>query len=132
MKPQIALNPSEMEELESLGLDCSDAGMMWVGHGKEDKRPLLMCLENRDAGLFQQLKRIPAYTLEDILMKLPGDNVVGDDFYLTLTKDDKYWIAYEDCWLCTPVQFDSSSPLMVAFKMLKHVIKNHPDKIKRL
>ena len=132
MKPQIALNPSQMEELKSLGLDCSDASVTWVGKDKENKLPLLMCLENRDAGLFQQLKRTPAYTLEDILMKLPGDNVVETDFYLTLTKDDKYWLAYEDYKLRHHVRFDSTSPLMAAFQMLKHVIKNHPDKIKRI
>lgn len=129
MKPQIALSPDQMHELKSLGLDCSDASMCWVVYTDEHS-PILEV--NQSANLDYVEKYTPAYTLEDILMKLPGDNVVGDDFYLTLTKDDKYWIAYEDCWLCTPVQFDSSSPLMVAFKMLKHVIKNHPDKIKKL
>lgn len=74
MKPQIALNPAQMAELQSLGLDCSDASMCCIDFngtyayvGGKEAEAVMDCIN----GKFY-VEITPAYTLEDILMKLPN------------------------------------------------------------
>lgn len=119
MKPQIALSPEQMRELESLGLDCSDASMCWVVYTDEHS-PILEV--NQFANLDYVEKYIPAYTLEDIISKLK----MKIDWVPRIEKPIK-WQSYR-----FNKYFYGDTPLDAAFVMLKYAIKNHPDKIKRL
>ncbi len=134
---RIALPIEQMEELKSLGLDCSDASMTWVEHNKVDKPPLLMCLENRDAGLFQQLKRIPAYTLEDILCKTEAEISYNSRAAKTSRQKAGGYQAPRP-WQCTVTNSNdmilcfAETPLNAAFKALKEMLTKMPDNIKKL
>lgn len=143
MKSQIALTPDQMAELKSLGLDCSDASMCWING---------VLVADCDCSVMTALramnKPVPAYTLEDILMKLPP---LIDGALLTIQKIDKrayiwhnkatWGIAYMTC------EYDSedthsthstgarkvilTNDLITGLvDMLKWVLQNHHDKIK--
>lgn len=144
------LTPDQMRELQSLGLDCSDASMAWITTRVNDTR---LALRPEASRLFDEhllLKLECAYTLEDILMKLPP---LIDGALLTIQKIDKkaclwqnkvtWGIAYMTC------EYDSENTLSThstgarkvvltndlitgLVDMLKWVLQNHPDKIKRL
>lgn len=145
MKPQIALTPDQMHELQSLGLDCSDASMCWING---------VLIADCDCSVMTVLRvkniPIPAYTLEDILMKLPP---FIDGALLTIQKLDKrarlwqdevtWGIAYMTC------EYDSEDTLSThstgarkviltndlivgLVDMLVWVLQNHHDKVKRL
>lgn len=143
MKPQIALTSDQMHKLQSLGLDCSDASMCWING---------VLIADCDCNVMTALRAvnapIPAYTAEDILMKLPP---LIDGAWLTIQKVDKrgllrhykvtWGIAYMTC------EYDSEDTLSAhstgarkvimtndlitgLVDMLEWVITNHPDKIK--
>lgn len=105
MKPQIALSPSEMAELKSLGLDCSDASMCWVAYTDEHAPTLEV---NQFANLDYVEKYTPAYTLEDMLIKLIN-----------------FGVRYE-------MKEDNEPPLQSAFELLKWATEHIPDKIKKI
>ncbi len=150
MKPQIALSPSEMEELKSLGLDCSDASMVWKWKGETEPRLHVNTLFDDIRKDYERFGYTPAYTLEDILMKLPP---VIDDALLTIQKLDKrallwqnevtWGIAYMTCEYDSEDTFSTHSTgarkvfmtndlITGLVEMFKWVLQNYPDKIKRL
>lgn len=132
MKPQIALNPKQMAELKSLGLDCSDASMCCVDFngtyayvGGEEAEAIKDCINGK---FYVEIS--PAYTLEDIIHKTNADNL-----YRPTDKGIMEWRCqvqgseYDDFNYFNGI---GNTPLDAAFVMLKYAIKNHPDKIKRL
>lgn len=121
MKPQIALSPAEMAELQLLGLDCSDASMCWCKEPNENKYRLFI----HDEYCYEAacLHPIPAYTLEDMICKL----MITIGWIPRVNKPIIRWIARRFGFCAY-----GDSPMEVAFEMLKWVLKNHPDKIKRL
>lgn len=127
MKPQIALSPSEMDELKSLGLDCSDASMCWVVYTDEHS-PILEV--NQYANLDYVEKYTPAYTLEDIICKTNADIL-----YRPTGKGIMDWrcqVSGSDGDDFNYFNGIGNTPLDSAFVMLKYAIKAHPDKIKKL
>lgn len=128
MKPQIALSPEQMRELESLGLDCSDASMCWCQEPNENERQLYV----HDEYCYEAacLRPIPAYTLEDIIHKTNADIL-----FCPIDKGVMEWRCqvqgseYDDFNYFNGI---GNTPLDAAFVMLKYAIKEHPDKIKRL
>lgn len=131
MKPQIALTPDLVHELQSLGLDCSDASMAWINLGGTYNNMLVLATQTNEVMQWYEGATYlsPAYTLEDILMKLPKYLYGEDGWKLIVTKSEvSYWHnatdCLHDCWGYTHMQN--------AFEMLKWVLKNHPDKIKKL
>ena len=127
MKPQIALTPDQMHELQSLGLDCSDASMAWVVYTDEHYTILEV---SKSANLDYVEKYSPAYTLEDIICKTNADMLYRPTNDGTME------------WRCQVYGSDGddfnyfngigNTPLDAAFVMLKYAIKEHPDKIRRL
>lgn len=117
MKPQIALTPDQMHELQSLGLDCSDASMCWING---------VLVADCDCSVMTALRTlnppIPAYTLEDIISKL----LMKLDWVPRVDKPMKW----QSCRFGK--YFYADTPLDAAFVMLKYAVKNHPDKIKKL
>lgn len=130
MKPQIALSPEQMKELKSLGLDCSDASMCWCKEPNENKYRLFI----HDEYCYEAacLKPIPAYTLEDILIKL---REIFPRYEIKSNMSDYFYIiSYPTTDRCGSFKSHASlnNPMQSAFEMLKWVLKNHPDKIKKL
>ena len=120
-----------MHELQSLGLDCSDASMVCINFNGtyayvcgQEAEAIKDCINGK---FYVEIS--PAYTLEDILMKLPKYLYGEDGWELMVTKSE---VSYRDnatdclhsCWGYTLMRN--------GFEMLKWVLKNHPDKIKRL
>lgn len=70
MKTKIALNMKEMQTLQKMGVDTSDASMCWIMEPLTEKYGLGIhdefCYE------LSCLNPIPAYTLQDIILKLKG------------------------------------------------------------
>ena len=89
MKKQ-ALSIEQMNHLRELGLDTSDASLSWHDTGKGwELKPNI-----RKKG------HIPAYTLEDLLHKLPGeieDNGFTYVLYLESGDTNRYNMGYRMC-----------------------------------
>lgn len=69
MKAQIALSINQMKGLEALGVDISDASLMWVNNMFSGRKQELI-LFSHTLYLIKPLDPTPAYTLEDMLLKL--------------------------------------------------------------
>jgi len=120
MKPQIALSIDQMHELQSLGLDCSDASMAWCSFYGEETLVTVEFIENVRQKMVFASNPIHsyAYTLEDILIKTPN------------RIEDGTWISMV---FTTP--FDETeyvSRMQQAFEAFKWVLQNHPDKIRKI
>lgn len=136
MKPQIALSPEQMHKLKSLGLDCSDASMVCINFngtyayvGGEEAEAVMDCINGKFYVEFS-----PAYTLEDILMKLrefsPQYKISPNNWSHTFYKIELPYEEAEDFSKVYFIKMDDS--LASAFEALKWVLQNHPDKIKRI
>lgn len=87
MKSKQVLSIKQMKHLQELGLDMSDASMYWkrVSHGSriDDKSKgkwfLSLQKEFQTCG-FISYETLPAYTLQDILGKLPTLIIISSDF----------------------------------------------------
>lgn len=120
MKPQIALSIEQMKELQSLGLDCSDASMAWINLGNAYNSMLVLATQTNEIMQWYDGSAYlsPAYTLEDILMKTP--NRIEDDTCISVV-----FTAPLD-------ETDYVSRMQQAFEAFKWVLQNRPDKIQKL
>lgn len=86
--PQLALSIDQMKELESMGMDISDASFAWAEFSWKS-----IFRKNHGITYF------PAYTLEDILLKLPPNPVIDSWGYKLYF--DRVWlgtsIGYQHC-----------------------------------
>lgn len=128
-KPQIALTREQMRELQSLGLDCSDASLCWCQEPNEDEYKLFL----HDEFCYEAacLNPVPAYTLEDILCKLPTFLVSDSLGYILILRTGMigYWNIDKRCELHRE---DFGRIIDGAFRLLKWVMQKYPDKIIRL
>lgn len=99
MKSKQVLSIEQMKHLQELGLDTSDASMYWkrVSHGSriDDKSKgkwfLSLQKEFQTCG-FMSYETLPAYTLQDILDKLPTLIIISSDFYkICIEPSCGYW-----------------------------------------
>lgn len=131
MKSKITLSPEQMKELTIMGMDTSDASMCWV----EDFVDNGYNIETRPRGSYMVKHNLVrrfqyAYTLEDIINKLPiyinGEN----GWKLNMSK---YSIKYIDSSSRQCMKTCWGQPLIDnVFEMLKWVYENYPDEIKFL
>lgn len=128
MKSKIVLSPEQMAELSVMGLDCSDASLCWV-ISKIDPE---YRLETRDRGSYLLkthliLRYQYAYTLEDILNKLPTYIDSADGWVLRITKRS---VRYADGYSTDSLK-DCYGDCMIdnAFEMLKWVYEKYPNEI---
>lgn len=110
MNKQIVLIPSQMKYLQKLGVDTSDASMRyerWGGHESNGDTVEFMWSEWKLALGFNNSQNcnnyqlIPAYTLQDILEKLPKEILRdSDDISVTALKIDiiDNQVYYESCY----------------------------------
>ena len=107
MKSQIALNPSQMLELKQAGIDISDASMAWIKKYFSGDRKLVFSNDPLTKNPYFEV--IPAYTLEDILLKLGY-------YTLDYMNNDSH-----DGYFRGSMETGASSPLETAFNILKWV-----------
>lgn len=125
---QIALTREQMKELQQLGLDCSDASLCWTKEPNEDEYRLFL----HDEFCYEAacLYPVPAYTLEDIILKI---NAAIDYNKKAATWQCSYihLISWEEIKAFRGITL-GKTPMEAAFHALKEVIKCVPDKIRRL
>lgn len=146
MKPQIALSPEQMAELKSLGMDCSDASMVWKWKGETEPRLHVNTLFDDIRKDYERFGYTPTYTLEDIIFKLEANITYNDvianqpDTFAGQPVEITPWECSYDklvgltslertlcCGLCW-----GKTPMEAAFNALKEVQECFPDKIKKL
>lgn len=101
MKTEQVLSIEQMKHLQELGLDTSDASIYWarVSHGSriydKSKGKWFMSLQKefQTCG-FTSYETLPAYTLQDILNKLP-ESIQIYDLYI-FKKVELWWLKYVD------------------------------------
>jgi len=122
MKNQV-LSIEQMQHLQDLGVDTSDASMTWMLYPYEEKQTELSL---RKWDTFKEPFRsehcVPAFTLQDIIELLPKEIKTGTDTYwLTISiYDCKVWYV---CYSMSDEfdyykEFKSDSLLEAAYKML--------------
>lgn len=138
MKPQIALSIAQMQELRSLGMDCSDASMCWVTPLSTKEPRLALRPEGSHLVKHKLLLELNyAYTLEDVLMKLPPSfeiNEEDDIFQYDLGifphwRSELWCVKYKGHFGDLKV-INARDLIKCAFEMLKWVLRTYPDKIK--
>lgn len=101
MKTEQILSVEQTKHLQELGLDMSDASIYWarVSHGSriydKSKGKWFMSLQKefQTCG-FISYETLPAYTLQDILNKLP-ESIQIYDLYI-FKKVELWWLKYVD------------------------------------
>lgn len=101
MKTEQILSVEQTKHLQELGLDMSDASIYWarVSHGSriydKSKGKWFMSLQKefQTCG-FTSYETLPAYTLQDILNKLP-ESIQIYDLYI-FKKVELWWLKYVD------------------------------------
>lgn len=92
MKSKQVLSIEQMQHLQELGLDTSNASMVWGKYeGEEEYSHQLP----RDENVFERClaaKYIPAYTLKDVLDALPEEvKYKRKDYLIEMWKRDNEW-----------------------------------------
>lgn len=130
MKTEQVLSIEQMKHLQELGLDTSDASIYWarVSHGSriydKSKGKWFMSLQKefQTCG-FTSYETLPAYTLQDILNKLP-ESIQIYDLYI-FKKVELWWLKYVDVTNNGTVHLEKMPRLIdAAYQMLCWVIEN--------
>lgn len=130
MKTEQVLSIEQMKHLQELGLDTSDASIYWarVSHGSriydKSKGKWFMSLQKefQTCG-FISYETLPAYTLQDILNKLP-ESIQIYDLYI-FKKVELWWLKYVDVTNNGTVHLEKMPRLIdAAYQMLCWVIEN--------
>ncbi len=91
------LDVQQMQHLQELGLDTSNASMVWCKYDGEEEYSHLL---PKDEDVFERclaVKYIPAYTLQDVLELLPIEIKPCRRFWLRIDlSDDCIYYYYED------------------------------------
>ncbi len=114
VKSQIALDIFQMKALNEIGLNTKDASMVWVKNKFDTEKRDLVIYDDSLHGT-TDFDAIMAYTLEDILLKLP---------YYTLDYMDN---GSHDGYYRGEMEVGNESPIITAFELLKHAIVKHPE-----
>lgn len=132
MKTKQVLSIEQMKHLQELGLDTSDASMYWkrVSHGSriDDKSKgkwfLSLQKEFQTCG-FMSYETLPAYTLQDILDKLPTLIIISSDFIrFALNRLVDIGIYYYKSDATELISKKSENIIDVAYDMLCWCIEN--------
>lgn len=129
MKNQV-LSIEQMQHLQDLGVDTSDASMTWMLYPYEEGKHPELSLRKWDTFKepFRSEHCVPAFTLQDIIELLPKEIKTGTDTYwLTISiYDCKVWYV---CYSMSDEfdyykEFKSDSLLEAAYKMLYWCAEN--------
>lgn len=136
MKDQV-LSISQMEELETLGIDISKASLYWAvnvlncrGRKEDLMPPFLTFYQTGQVVGHASFKYVPTFTLQDILGMLPKNLFIdpetesGRDYHLGTNLIDSFYYTTgydEDAPL---VMITEDNLINAAFGMLKYLKKN--------
>lgn len=139
MKDKV-LTIQQMKHLQSIGLDISNASMMWINFYENEPFEEFCELRIMDKSFKGVKKIIPTFTFEDILNVLPKQitdtlepcqNDDSDYYDLTIKSDVDIWhVTYSDLCLGDLKSVSSKNILTAAFKMLLWCIANEHLKTK--
>lgn len=130
MNKQIALSIEQMNHLKELGVDTSDASLCWIKEPNTDNYSLSI----HDESCYEMscLHPVPAFTLQDILEKLP--NIIDvDENECNLNiffHEDGISVYYEDFYQNQPAFFCQENLLDTVYEMLCWVAENYPEFLK--
>lgn len=121
--PQLALSIDQMKELESMGMDISDASFAWAKFSWKS-------IFHKNHGI----NYFPAYTLEDILLKLPPNPVIDSWGYKLYF--DRVWfgtsIGYQHCVHVKILYETGYMPILeAAFTLLKWSFNELPKLVSK-
>ena len=127
------LSREQMAHLKELGVDTSDASMVWIENTNmcdwriSTMNPIsrLMCKKEI---------AIPTYTIGDLIEKLPS-NIDGYGFKATIEKSPNYnypWteVVYDNEGVCTEYITSKVNPIHALYGFLCYVAKYHKELIK--
>ena len=125
------LDIEQMQHLQELGLDTSNASMVWCKYDGEEEYSHLL---PKDEDVFERyltVKYIPSYTLQDVLDALPieikykdkrcwlrielADEMIG--YYYENVRFEHRWVYYE-------VEMIDESLIDAGYKLLCWAIEN--------
>lgn len=126
---QIALSMKQMDHLKELGVDTSDASLCWVVDAFGNYK---LEVYDKLSPEIHHLHPIPAYTLQDIIDKLPRCIGTGFDFYkICIEPSGGYWTTYYYRADATElISVDDENLINSAYEMLCWVLKECPQALK--
>lgn len=140
IKTHVALTIEEMKELQTRGVDTSDASLCWLADPDDSD---IRSLFEHDENCYEMkcLHPIPTYTMEDILMKIdaciiyhkfPKGEKGGEIYHWECHYDSSYNIedTYKLFLEKAPATAYGETPMEAAYSALKIVAKYMPHKIK--
>ena len=119
------LDVQQMQHLQELGLDTSNASMVWCKYDGEEEYSHLL---PKDEDVFERclaVKYIPAYTLQDVLDALP--KVIDNKYKLCIEQagGGTLWCVYYYASDTTELNQRSDESLIdAAYRLLIWVIEN--------
>jgi len=124
----LALTIPQMDALKRMGIDTSDASMRWGHVATTIDKTIFTIIPTVAVSEEVMPHTSPAYTLGDILNKLPGFIPEPNPMPLTLKHglSGKWCATYGQASPCCV----GESPLEAAFAMLSYVAEFHPETIK--
>ena len=125
------LSREQMAHLEKLGVDTSDASMMWYRCDDGDTERWYLQINNElSQGVANVMNRaanffVPAYTIGDLIGKLPKET---DSNRLEICLDDKTigYVHFGPCAYCE----DYDNLIDGLYECLCWIIENHKELIK--
>ena len=123
------LSREQMNHLQELGVDTSDASMCWLDF--EDNEPMEVSVFIPEVMLgYAQYKLYPAYTIGDLIEKLPKSIDLGfGEYDLELsTKGEYVEVQYENDYDdYTPFFCANLSPIESLYRILCWLAENHKE-----
>lgn len=126
---QIALSIEQMDHLKEFGCDTSDASLCWIKEPGTDNYSLSV----HDESCYEMscLHPVPAYTLQDIMDKIPESIIHNNLTYTLLVYAKGNLISYTRI---TSTRIDDiaffavgDSYLESAYRMLYWILEKHPE-----
>lgn len=128
------LSREQMAHLKKLGVDTSDASMMWYCCKDDQKERWYLQINNELSQCFARMINgfVPAYTIGDLIEKLPKD-IDGSNLLIEFCASD---LGYGD-WDCGELyginaqqKFNDKSLKEALYDLLCWVAKYHKELIK--
>lgn len=115
-----ALSVEQMKHLEDLGVNTSDANMCWMKDSEENR---FLSVNDEYCYEMYHLSPVPAYTLQDILDKLPC--FIGKEVLTMQKLADSYTCLYMESYTRSMINITESKELIdAAYEMLCWCIEN--------
>ena len=126
------LSIEQMQHLQELGIDTSDASMCWLDF--EDNEPMEVNVFVPEIMLgYTMCKVYPTYSIGDLIEKLPDsiDGVHGIPYNRKILIEGEYTeVCYTDGGDYCPFLYSHSTLIKLLYKLLCVVAENHKELLK--